>query len=143
MKHIPSILKRFFLVIFLSVIVFVFFCLLTSHFYINTGSLNSIQITYIYNDANIVTSVQNKDDIQTLKDICKGFQYTDNPSCGFSEDICIKFYNDNESIIFSPACDECSILRINNSNKYIKLNENQYKKFKAIVEKYGMKFPCV
>lgn len=133
--------KRVFLVISgLIVIVLIIFILL--EFFklkeiINIADSNEAEIVYVYGDKNI-TEELSKDDLIIIKDIINGKQlYKDEPSCGFDENISLRF----DKNIFSVACDGCPIIKYN--NKYFNVSDLQIEEIHNIMKKYGAKFPCV
>ena len=65
----------------------------------------------------------------------------DNPSCGFDDDISIRFNNDEE--IFSIACDNCGIIYWKNKDKYLSLTDSENETIRNILRKHGFIFPCV
>lgn len=105
---------------------------------VNISSDDAILI-YKYDNKNIKQEL-NKDDSALLKSILNNKRsYHDNPSCGFTEDVSIKFNN----MVFCMACDNCSVVRLNNTSKYISISKEDRKKIEKIFNKYGGTFPCV
>lgn len=94
-------------------------------------------LTYVYNTQNINTLLSDKEG-NLLKDIFNNKRlYSDNPSCGFTEDVSICF----EDMVFCVACDGCPIVKL--GNKYFKISTSDRKTIDQIFEKYGGAFPCV
>ena len=119
------ILFSIFLIVLAAVIYFI-----CSH-YVFTSFATKITMTYIYGDKNIVDmEITDKNDIAELKQILRGISYTENPSCGFSEDISITFTNGEKKIMFCPACDSCGAIRINNSDKYIWIDKKKIREYR-------------
>lgn len=65
----------------------------------------------------------------------------DNPSCGFDDDVSIRFNNGEE--IFSIACDECGIIYWKNKDKYFGLTDSENETIRNILKEHGFVFPCV
>ena len=80
-------------------------------------------------------------DMHIICDIFSGkILYRDNPSCGFREDVSIKF--DDEQT-FCIANDTCPIVYWKEKNKYIRLKEDEKTQLYNLLEPYGFRFPCV
>lgn len=73
----------------------------------------------------------------TIREIFDGKQtYFDSGlSCPFYEEVAIKIGND----IFMPACDDCDIVKVNNS--YISISEKERDDLIQIFNNYGQTFP--
>ena len=96
-------------------------------------------LTYKYSDKNICVNLSNEDS-QILKAIFNNKKlYSDNPSCGFTPNISIRFGDD----VFSIACDNCPIIRLDNKNKYLKVSSEERETINKIFDKFGAKFPCL
>ena len=81
------------------------------------------------------------EEVELLKSIFDGkIMYKDNPACGFSEDISIKF---NKEQTFCIACDTCPIVYWKEENKYIKLSEEEKARLYKLLELYDFSFPCL
>lgn len=109
--------------------------------YIDTSFATEVTLKYYYIDKKIDVVVIDENDIRVIKESLKGVSYSDNPSCGFSLDISIKFSDRGKSIIICPARDGCSKARIGDSGRYIDIKDR--KALESVLEKYGMTFPCV
>ena len=94
-------------------------------------------------NANISVVIKDESDISALKEILRGRSFKDTLACGFSTDISVTMTNGSKSIMFCPANDGCPLLRIGDSNKYIRISEENRKALDKILEKYGMFFPCI
>jgi len=95
------------------------------------------RLTYIYSDKNIDISLS-AEESETIKNMFNGKKtYSDNPSCGFTEDVSIRFDN----LIFCIACDQCPIVKL--EGKYFKISKADREVINLIFEKYGGSFPCV
>lgn len=97
-------------------------------------------LVYKYGDNKNINEQLSNDDAQIIKTILDNKKlYKDNPSCGFSPDISIK-YGD---LTFSIARDKCPILKLVNTDKYIKITESERKKIEKVFNKYGATFPAL
>lgn len=95
------------------------------------------RLTYIYSDKNIDISLS-AEESETIKNMFNGKKtHSDNPSCGFTEDVSIRFDN----LIFCIACDQCPIVKL--EGKYFKISKADREVINLIFEKYGGSFPCV
>jgi len=110
---------------------------------VNSDFASEVLLEYHYSDKNIFVKIADEDDIQTLKKILKGKPFWDNPSCGFTTDISITMTDGRKRIVFCPANDTCPLLRVNSSEKYIRIAEEDKMRLYGVLEKYGMTFPYV
>ncbi len=95
---------------------------------------------FIYGDTNNVHCLSDEE-LTIIKDIFNGKRlYKDNPSCGFNEDISIKF---SELQTFCIACDACPIIYWKEENRYIRITEDEKEQLYNLLETYGFFFPCV
>jgi hypothetical protein len=100
-------------------------------------SSTSASLTYVYGSQNINTSLSTEEG-ELLKSIFNNKRlYSDNPSCGFTEEVSIRF----ENFVFCIACDDCPIVKF--GNKYFKISTVDRKTIEKIFEKYGGSFPCI
>ncbi len=100
-------------------------------------SAERASLTYIYNDKAISKSLSNEE-TEALKNLFNNKRlYSDNPSCGFTENVSICF----DALVFCIACDDCPIVKLGNS--FFKISKNDRETVDQIFEKYGGSFPCV
>lgn len=93
-----------------------------------------------YEEKNIVQTIS-ANDLTKLYVLFEGKRlYSDDLSCGFSENIAIVI---NESEQFYFACDSCPIVYWKNKNKFFKLSASEYDELMEILRGYGFVFPCV
>ena len=109
--------------------------------YIDPSFATEVSLKYYYNDKKIDVIITDENDVAIIKENLKGISYFDNPSCGFSLDISLTFSDGQNSIVLCPACDSCHTARVGDSNRYVKIKDRDA--IEAILEKYGMIFPCV
>lgn len=107
---------------------------------INLADMSDVMLSYHYGDTDIDCEITDEAEIEMLRKIFNGYYVEDTPSCGFDDDISITF---NDEIWFCPALDGCSMFRVRNTDMYISVTDEERAEFNAIVEKYGMVFPCV
>ena len=107
---------------------------------LEADSFTSGEATFIYGSNNSISKIS-KEDLETIKNIIGNKAlYSDNPSCGFSTDVSLKF---NDEKTFCIAMDGCPTLLYKEENKYLNLNEEEYEELVDILKKYGISFPCV
>lgn len=107
---------------------------------LNMKSVNEAEVRFVYGDIN-ESHCLDKKEVALLKNIFDGKKmYKDNLSCGFSDDISIRFNNEQT---FCIACDTCPIIFIKEENKYIKLSEIEKMELYDLLESYGFFFPCL
>lgn len=109
----------------------------------NVDFATDISVRYKYAEQDINQKIDNVKTINQLKSILKGVTYTDTPSCGFSVDISITFANNEKTVTLCPALDGCSIIRINDSNKYFRISDEGREKLNQLLAQYGFKFPSL
>ena len=98
---------------------------------------NNASIVYIYEDKTINSNLT-VDESEFLKKIFNGKRaYFDNPSCGFDENVSVRF----SDMTFCIACDTCSIIKV--KDRYFGISDEEREEINKIFEKYGGKFPCV
>jgi len=117
--------------------------LLISYLLFFHNIINSNFATNTFVKFSNIEEIIDKDDIGELKQILKGRTFRDSPACGFSNEISITMSDEKRSIRFCPALDGDPIIRINDSDRYIYISEEQRKRLDKILEKYGMTFPCI
>ena len=107
---------------------------------LEVDSFTSGEATFIYGSNNSISKIS-KEDLETIKNIIGNkVLYSDNPSCGFSTDVSLRF---NDEKTFCIAWDGCPTLLYKEENKYLSLNEEEYEELVDILKKYGISFPCV
>ena len=96
---------------------------------------------YVLNDGE--KRVVDANDLGELKSLLEGKLYVDNPSCGFSNNISITFFNEKEEITICPALDGCNTMLVKEVNKYFKISEGERESLDNVLELYGIEFPAV
>lgn len=97
------------------------------------------EITYNYGDKNIKASLSESESNE-LSDIFSGKTvYSDNPSCGFSENVSVKI----SGKVYMPACDGCEIIKVGLGFEYFNISDAERDSLDEIFAKYGAIFPCV
>ena len=129
--------KRYLL--FLIPVIAICICLL--HFKrVNISTATSAEIVYIYNNINI-EQVLESDELELIISILDNKRsYCDNLSCGFSDEICLRF---DDSNTFCIACDTCPVIYWKNADRYINLTDDEQKKLYSLMQSYGADFPCL
>ena len=88
-------------------------------------------------------SITDDEDIRVLKGILRGRAVRDSPACGFTVNVSIIMSGGERSSTFSPALDGCPLIRIDDSDRYIRISEEQRKILDRIFERYGLTFPAI
>ncbi|MBQ8165225.1 MAG: hypothetical protein IJZ94_05370 [Clostridia bacterium] len=136
-------MKKFTLFINILVIVMIVVCIIGACSItnkINMDFVKDAKVIFIYNDANVSHNLSDEE-LLIIKDIFNGKKmYKDNLSCGFSEDISIKF---NNSQTFCVARDSCPIVYWKEEDRFIKITEDEKFKLYSVLEMHGFTFPCV
>lgn len=117
-----------------------FLVLMLGVFRLDTGFANKAEVNFVYGDNSVVETLTEQE-LETVKDILDGSKlHRDNPSCGFSEEVSIKF---NDEMTLCLACDGCPIIYWKEKNRYITLTEEEYNKLEELLTNYGITFPCL
>ena len=99
----------------------------------------SAQLRFCYLDETIDVRLS-KEEAAQLRSIVNGKTlYSDNPSCGFSEDVSFEI----DGIVFCPACDTCCIVTESSSGKFFDVSQAERDVIEMIFEAHGGFFPCV
>jgi len=122
------------------VVVIIFILLCMNQRTVDMDSMTEGECVFEYNGVNLRESLSEQDKL-LLKQIFDGKKmYKDNPSCGFSDKVAVRF---DDSQTFCFACDTCPIIYWEEENIYFRLEEEEKEQLYRILEKYGMFFPCV
>ena len=138
--------KKIISIIFIVIIFALLLSIYRIFFYnnINADFATDVYIRILDNDLNVSTvSITDEDDIAELKRILRGNPFFDSPSCGFSRNVSVVMESEDERIVFSLALDGCPLIQINDSNKYIRISEEQRNILDRIFEEHGMIFPFI
>ena len=119
-------------------LVLLFVCILiASCMKVNNIPDTNAVLVFKYSDKNIEVALSS-DESKTIKGIFDQKRlYADNPSCGFSEDISIRFGD----LVFCVACDGCATVRLN--DRFFSVSDSDRAVIDQLFEKYGGFFPCV
>jgi len=82
-------------------------------------------------------------DIVELGGIFRGRATQDSPACGFSTNVSITMYGGGRSITFCLALDGCPIIRINDSDRFISISNDQRAALDGIFSRFGFAFPAI
>lgn len=112
---------------------------------VSSNFATKASLRFHYEGKAIDTVITDANDVKELKDILGGWAIRDvgEPSCGFDTDISITMRDGRKSITFCPANDGCSNFRIGKTQKYMMVSDAQMERFRHLVRKYGMTFPCI
>lgn len=129
---------------YLSVIVLLFMSFVIGIVMIFPLKRTSIQsdkaiLSYHYLDKNISMELSQDESIKLKNILTNKRLYSDNPSCGFTKEISIRFHEQ----VFCIACDSCPVIKLEGENKYFNISESDRKEIEIIFERYGGIFPCI
>jgi hypothetical protein len=96
-------------------------------------------ITYSYGEIYIREELYGKDLDDVVKILNGKREYTDNPACGFSDDISITIGGNTLAL----ACDSCGVVKNCTTGKYIYISDAERDVLEAMFTSRGGKFPCV
>ena len=136
-------MKKKYLILIIFVFVLVSVVLGIMHFSVRKTNMEfakEAEVCFIYGDVTTSQYLEDKD-LETLKEIFDDKRmYKDTPSCGFSEDISVRF---NQSQTFCVARDTCPIVYWMEEDRYIRLTEEEKGVLYNLLGTYGFTFPCV
>ncbi len=123
------------LALFLSIVIIFLFTSCSSVVNISDGT--TAFLTYIYDNKNINTELTDEES-NTIRQMFNGKElYNDSPSCGFSENISIRFGN----YTYCIANDRCGVIKV--GFQYFNISDNERDELEKILKSYGADFPCV
>ena len=135
--------KRIICICIVICVLYIIYCLLRPLWSLDLSRTQEAKLVYIY-DVVEITKIIEPGDLKELREILKGVKFKDTPSCGFGESVSIIFWSpEHKEIMVCPACDGCPLMRIGDSDCYIKIKDTERARFDEIVKKYGMVFPCI
>ena len=107
---------------------------------VNIDNVNKGEAIFIHNDVSI-SHVLTDEEVKIFKEVFKyKLLYHDNPSCGFTDNISVRF---DEALTFCFACDNCNGIYWKEKKKYFDLSDNEKIILHHMLEKYGFFWPCV
>ena len=93
-------------------------------------------LTFKYNGNDIVVELS-AEESETIRTIFNNKRtYQDNPSCGFTENVSVRF---NDSV-FCIACDNCSMVKY--QGQFFSISDDERETINQIFEIHGGFFPC-
>ena len=109
-------------------------------FRINVNFADRVSVRYHDNEKEIDVVVTDKQDIAELKNLVNGrIPHEEDLYCGFDLDVSFTFSAGTKNVTLCPACaDACPVLRVNDSNRYIRITRVQRQRLAEILKKYGM-----
>jgi len=110
---------------------------------INTTFATKALLEFHHLDISISTTITDEHDISVLREILRGNSFSDSFPCNFTRRISITMTDGSRSIMFHPATDGCPILRLGDSDRYIRITEEARTRLNEVVAKYGMFFPAI
>ena len=111
---------------------------------ISTSFATGVELRYRYLEQDIALTITDLEVVEALSKLTNGKTYRDNPSCGFSKDVSITFFNEKKVVIICPALDGDPILRVGDSgNNYIVITDKARAELDDLLQLYGFAFPAV
>lgn len=135
MKKLRSYLN--FISLFLVIICLIFS--LSSCVFVNIDKNSSVELIYLYDDVDVDTQLSKEESKEIIEIFSGKVLLPDNPSCGFDENVSLRI---NEKI-YSPACDDCCIVKDWSSGKYFSISRSQRDTIEEIFSTHGGHFPCI
>jgi len=94
-------------------------------------------IVYNYKDKKINEDLSNEEALTVYNIFNRKTLYAGNPACGFTDNISIRF----RDMIFCPADDGCTIVKLQNKNKYFNISKDDKQQIAAIFWRHGGTLP--
>lgn len=107
---------------------------------VNIVSNGSCKVIFKCENIDICHELPKEKTMLIKKTFNRKIVYKENHSCGFSENVSVKFKN---SQTFCFARDGCPIIFWKEKNKYFKVSEEEILLLHDLLEEYGFYFPCV
>ncbi len=93
-------------------------------------------LSFKYNGNDIVVELS-AEESETIRTIFNNKRpYQDNPSCGFTENVSIRF----DDSVFCIACDNCSTIKF--QGQFFSISDDERETINQIFEIHGGFFPC-
>ena len=93
-------------------------------------------LTFKYGDCDVVVELS-AEESETIRNIFNNKRsYQDNPSCGFTENVSVRF----DDSVFCVARDNCSTIKY--QGRYFSISDDERETINNIFEKRGGSFPC-
>ena len=114
-------------------------------FYFQNGNVDiqsdkGAKAYFTYDGANVTHDLSDVD-AEALKAIFNGKKlFREEPSCGFSEEISVRF---GGSDTFCIARDTCPVIYLKEKGKYFEISEDEKTRLYNLLKPYGFFFPCV
>lgn len=131
-----------FLILLLIVLLlsFLYFIIQPSIVHLETVTSGTAVFQCDYDGVNSSVPISSQD-LAVLTDMFRGkVMSRDNPSCGFSEDVCVIL---NDEMTFCFACDTCPIILWKEKGKYFSVTKKEQAELYDLLETYGFHFPCL
>ena len=114
-------------------------------FWIMTAGFNSnfaktITLNFTKYEEKVSETIDDSATVKELKGILKGKTNSNGQDSDFSEDISIELTNGKKTVVLYPALDGSPILRIDKSNKYVKISDSARRKIDLLFLNYGYRF---
>ena len=102
-------------------------------------------VVFKYDKINIETQLSSEDRDQIRDFFDNKILYKDMPSCGFSEDISVRFTDpkNGKQQTFCIARDTCPVIYLAQSDMYFRISDEDRAELNKILEKYGAFFTCI
>lgn len=112
--------------------------IMTSGF--NSNFAKTITLNFTKYEEKASETIDDSATVKDLKDILKGKVNNKGQASDFSEDIFIELSNGKKTVVLYPALDGSPILRIDESNKYVKISDSSRRKIDLLFLNYGYRF---
>ena len=126
-----------------KVIIIIFCILVLLYFKMNLVNIHNVKKGEAFFNHNHVSTchVLTDEEVKIFKETFNNkMLYRDNPSCGFTDNISVRFDN---TLTFCFACDNCNGIYWKEKDKYFDLSDNEKIRLHNILEKYGFYWPCI
>lgn len=102
-------------------------------------------VVFKYDKINIETQLSSEDRDQIRDFFDNKILYKDMPSCGFSEDISVRFTDpkNGKQQTFCIARNTCPVIYLAQSDMYFRISDEDRAELNKILEKYGAFFTCI
>ena len=113
---------------------------------VDTRFATNAYIRFICFESNEITSVPVPNyHLSALKTMLHTRSFQGSPACGFSSNTSIVLVGNDHNVVFSPALDGCSILRVklNGNYRFITIDDADRAFINMLFEAHGIVFPFI
>ena len=139
-----SLTKNIILTISLPILVIIIFVIIIFRpALFNADFATRVDVRYHSEDIKIDREITDKNDVKELKRILRNsISYAEAPPTAYTALVSLTLTGDNKTVILCSHRGHGTVMRINESDRFIFVSKKEKDNFLGILKKYGMVFPC-